>query len=401
MIEGTEDSGVAPGSKMIFAPGDRVGDYEVLAAIGAGGMGSVFKARHAISQRIEALKVILPNASATPVIVERFLREIRLQARLEHSHIAAMHNAFRHGDQLVMAMEFVEGVSLREKLRVPGITLAQALEYASQVLGALAHAHSHGVIHRDIKPSNVMIGPRGVVKLLDFGLATSLLGAGQDPGAGPDIELTQPGTMVGSPYYISPEQARGEHVDARSDVYSMGAMLYEMAAGRPPFESRSGGAYAIISAHLHDVPQSPREVNPQISAELAQIVLKALAKKPSERFLTADDFLKALDAIRLNETATVTTKPFEREGGESAVSGFTDADLDRVSKELMAYVGPIAHILVRRAAATHHTQHDLCQALAREISSASHREQFLANILRAPLSRSASEMPSPGSRSSG
>jgi eukaryotic-like serine/threonine-protein kinase len=389
---------VAPGSsKMIFAPGDRVGDYEVLLPIGAGGMGSVFKVRHAISQRIEAFKVILPNASATPVIVERFLREIRLQARLEHPHIAAMHNAFRHGDQLVMVMEFVEGVSLRDKLRAPGITLPQALEYASQVLGALAHAHSHGVIHRDIKPSNVMIGPHGVVKLLDFGLATSLLGAAQD-----DIELTQPGTMLGSPYYISPEQARGEHVDARSDVYSMGAMLYEMAAGRPPFESHeSGGAYAIIAAHLHNVPQSPREVNPEVSVELARIVLKALAKKPSERFLTAADFLKALDAIRLNETATVTTKPFEREAVESPVSGFTDADLDRICKELMAYVGPIAHILVRRAAASHYTQHDLCEALAKEISSPSHREQFLASMLRAPISRSASETPSPGSQSSG
>ena len=386
---------------MVFAPGDRVGDYEVLAPIGAGGMGSVYKVRHAISQRVEALKVILPNASATPVIVERFQREIRLQARLEHPHIAAMHNAFRHGDQLVMAMEFVEGVSLRERLRVPGITLAQALEYASQVLGALAHAHAHGVIHRDIKPSNVMIGPHAVVKLLDFGLATSLLGAGQDPGTGQDLELTQPGTMVGSPYYISPEQARGEHVDARSDVYSMGAMLYEMVTGRPPFESRERGAYAIIAAHLHEVPQSPCEVNPQVSAELARIVLKALAKKPSERFLTADDFLKAIEAIRLNETATVTTKPFERKLGPNADSSFNEADLDRICKELMAYVGPIAHILVRRAAATHHTLHDLCEALAREISSASHREQFLTNILRAPLSRSASETPSPGSQSSG
>ncbi len=386
---------MAPAGKMVFVPGDRVGDYEVLAPIGAGGMGSVYKARHAISQRVEALKVILPNASAVPVIVERFLREIRLQARLEHPHIAAMHNAFRHGDQLVMAMEFVEGVSLRERLRVPGITLAQALEYALQVLGALAHAHAHGVIHRDIKPSNVMIGPHGVVKLLDFGLATSLLGATQD------VELTQPGTMVGSPYYISPEQARGEHVDARSDVYSMGAMLYEMVAGRPPFESRGSGAYAIIEAHLHEVPRSPCEANPEVSAELARIVLKALAKKPAERFFTADDFLKALDAIRLNETATVTTKPFERGPGGAANSVLTDADLDRICKELMAYVGPIAHILVRRAAATHHTLHELCEALAREISSASHREQFLGNILRAPLSRSTSGTPSPGSQSSG
>jgi len=393
---------VAPGMKMVFAPGDRVGDYEVLAPIGAGGMGSVYKVRHAISQRVEALKVILPNASATPVIVERFQREIRLQARLEHPHIAAMHNAFRHGDQLVMAMEFVEGVSLRERLRPPGITLAQALEYATQVLGALAHAHGHGVIHRDIKPSNVMIGPHGVVKLLDFGLATSLLGASQDLGAGQDIELTQPGTMVGSPYYIAPEQARGEHVDARSDVYSMGAMLYEMVAGRPPFESRgSGGTYAIIAAHLHEVPRSPCEANPEVSAELARIVLKALAKKPAERFLTADDFLRALDTIRLSETATVTTKHFQREAEEPEGSKFSDADLDRICKELMAYVGPIAHILVRRAAATSHTLHELCETLAQEIDSASHREQFLADMLRAPLSRSASGTPSPGSQSSG
>jgi serine/threonine protein kinase len=265
------------------------------------------------------------------------------------------------------------------------------------VLGALAHAHGHGVIHRDIKPSNVMIGPRGVVKLLDFGLATSLLGAGQD------AELTQPGTMVGSPYYISPEQARGEHVDARSDVYSMGAMLYEMVAGRPPFESRGtgGGAYAIIAAHLHAFPRSPREANPEVSAELARIVLKALSKKPAERFLTADDFLKSLHAIRMNETVTVTTKPSELDACEAEGSNFSPAELERICKELMAYVGPIAHILVQRAAATSHTLQDLCETLSREIGSAAHREQFLADMLRAPLSRSAYGTPSPGSQSSG
>ncbi len=298
---------MAPGGKMIFGPGDRIGDYEVLCPLGAGGMGSVYKVRHAISQRIEALKVILPGASATPEMADRFLREIRLQASLEHPHIASLHNAFRINNELVMVMEFVEGVSLREKLRSLGITLAQALEYASQVLSALAYAHEHGVVHRDIKPSNVMIASHGVVKLLDFGLAMSSAPAGHDA----ELTLTQPGTLLGSPYYISPEQARGERADARSDVYSTGAMLYEMVAGRPPFEAAGpGGAYALIAAHLHEAPRSPAEVNPHVPQELARIILKALAKDAAARFQTAEEFLVALkliqlDAIGLNETATV------------------------------------------------------------------------------------------------
>jgi serine/threonine protein kinase len=390
---------VAADGKMIFKPGERVGEYEVLSPLGAGGMGSVFKVRHSISQRVEALKVILPNASATPVIEERFLREIRLQAKLEHPHIAALHNAFRDHDRLVMIMEFVEGVSLRDKLHGAGITLGQALEFAVQVLGALAYAHAHGVIHRDIKPSNVMIGQHGTVKLLDFGLATSLIASGQD------AELTQPGTLVGSPYYISPEQARGEHVDARSDVYSTGAMLYEMVAGRPPFEAHgSGGAYAIIAAHLNQTPRSPCESNPEVPAELGRIILKALAKKPADRFGNAEDFLTAVESLRFNETATVTAKSVYsgvREAGSGEHSSCSEADLERVSKELVTYVGPIAHILVRRAASTKHTVNDLCEALAKEISSASQREQFLGSVLRPSLSRSAAGTPSGGSQSSG
>jgi serine/threonine protein kinase len=383
---------------MIFGAGDRIGDYEVLAPLGAGGMGSVYKVRHAISQRTEALKVILPNASAAPEMAERFLREIRLLASLEHPHIASLHNAFRIHDELVMVMEFVEGVSLRDKLRSPGITLGQALEYAAQVLEALAYAHAHGVIHRDIKPSNVMIASHGVVKLLDFGLAASL-----NPGATPgspagceETELTQPGTMLGSPFYISPEQARGERADARSDAYSTGAMLYEMVAGRPPFDvAGTGGAYAIIAAHLHQTPQSPAEVNPQVPPELARIILKALAKNAAERFASAEEFLAALDAIRLNQTATVAVQsaaPARR----AEASVHSDADLERVSKDLATFIGPIAQILVRRAAPESRTLSDLYQTLAQEISSVSKREQFLANMPRAPLSRSAGGTPFAG-----
>jgi serine/threonine-protein kinase len=396
--------------KMVFEPGDRIGDYEVLAALGAGGMGSVYKVRHAISQRIEALKVILPNASAGPEMAERFLREIRLQASLEHPHIASLHNAFRMNDELVMVMEFVEGVSLRDKLHSPGITLGQALEYAAQVLAALAYAHAHGIIHRDIKPSNVMIASHGVVKLLDFGLAASL-NPGTTPGRD-DAELTQPGTMLGSPYYISPEQALGDRADARSDVYSTGAMIYEMVAGRPPFDARgTGGAYAIVAAHLRTPPKSPSEVNPQVPPELARIILKALAKSPSERFPSAQEFLAALEAIRLDsihlsETRTVAVHslrpaptdaaPLPNSHSAAEASVHSAADLERASKDLASFIGPIAHILVRRAAAESRTLSDLYQTLAQEISSASKREQFLGSMPRAPLSRSTGGTPSAG-----
>jgi eukaryotic-like serine/threonine-protein kinase len=306
-------------------------------------------------------------------------------------------------------MEFVEGVSLREKLRRSGITLAQALEYGAQVLGALAYAHGHGVVHRDVKPSNVMIGPHGMVKLLDFGLAASSVPGGQD------LELTRPGTMLGSPHYLSPEQARGERADARSDIYSTGAMLYEMVAGKPPFDSGgSGGAYAIIAAHLSQIPRSPSDVNPQVPAALARVILKALAKRPAERFSSAEEFLGALDTIRLNDTATVvaqnpipddestvmasSSRPTPAEApaivaGVSRAAVYSDAELERVSKDLATYIGPIAHILVRRAAPGSPTLIDLYQTLANEISSAGKREEFLGRMPRA-LSRSTSVSPS-------
>ena len=393
--------GVVSG-KASFETGEKIGDYEVLAPLGAGGMGSVYKVRHSISQRVEALKVILPNASAAPEMEERFLREIRLQAKLEHQHIASLHNAFRVQDQLVMVMEFVEGVSLREKLRSSGITLGQALEYGAQVLEALAYAHGHGVIHRDVKPSNVMIASHGAVKLLDFGLAASSTVSGEDTVGGQEVELTRPGTMLGSPHYISPEQARGERANARSDLYSTGAMLYEMVAGQPPFESgASGGAYAIIAAHLHQAPRSPSDVNPEVPAALARIILKALAKSPSERFSSAEEFLAALDTIRLNDTATVAVQGSRADGETSAGSIHSDAELERASKDLATYIGPIAHILVRRAAPESRTLNDLYQKLAQEISSASKREEFLGNMPRAPFSRSVAGTPSGGSRTSG
>jgi eukaryotic-like serine/threonine-protein kinase len=374
---------VAPRVNSFLNPGEQIGDYEVLESLGAGGMGAVYKVRHVISHRIEALKVVLADALAAPDIPDRFLREIRLLASLEHKNIAGLHNAFRDRDQVAMAMEFIEGVSLRQRLKPPGITLNEGLDYANQILAALSYAHSHGVIHRDVKPSNVMVQPNGVVRLLDFGLAT----AAYDP------ELTKAGAVLGTPYYMSPEQARGERADARSDVYSTGAVLYEIAAGRPPFHA--SGPYAIISAHLHEIPKPPSEWNRNVPPRLSRIVLKALAKNPKERFQTANEFLRALEDFQAEETGTTLVervRPLELEtAGErpagSSGSAITPAEIEQASKSLALYIGPIAQIIVKRAAANSSTLSELYKTAAEEISSAHNRQQFLDRMPRPASSR--------------
>src|SRR5215469_11677352 len=199
--------------------GSTVGDYQIVGILGAGGMGKVYKVRNGISDRVEAMKVLLPDLAAQPELSDRFLREIKTQASLEHPNIAALHTALRVDNQLLMLMEFVEGVTLEQKLKEGPLPIEQAVDYISQVLSALDYAHQHGVIHRDIKPANMMLTPAGAVKLMDFGIAK---------GAG-DHKLTMTGTTLGSLYYMSPEQIQGAvNLDARSDLYSVGVSLYEL-----------------------------------------------------------------------------------------------------------------------------------------------------------------------------
>jgi serine/threonine-protein kinase len=173
---------------MAYNTGDRVGDYEIVNVLGAGGMGNVYKVRNVISERVEAMKVLLPNLATDADLADRFMREIKVQASLQHPNIAALHTAQRIDNQLVMLIEFVEGVTLEAELRNGRIPVAKAVEYIRQVLLALAYAHAHGVVHRDIKPANIMLTPNGSVKLMDFGIAR--LSA--------DRRLTQTGRTVGS-----------------------------------------------------------------------------------------------------------------------------------------------------------------------------------------------------------
>jgi serine/threonine-protein kinase len=266
--------------------GQLVGDYEVLAQLGAGGMGRVYKVRNVISNREEAMKILLPDFASDPDLARRFMAEIRTLATLEHPGIAQLRTAFQSNNQFVMVMEYVEGTTLEKLAAATRIPIDKTLDYAAQVLEALSYAHSRGVIHRDIKPANIMITTHGLVKLMDFGIAKST----------DDMQLTRPGTTMGSVYYMSPEQVRGGTIDARSDIYSFGVTLYEMLTGHKPFQADT--SYSVLNAQLNQAPTPPVEVNPAISPELNNIILHALAKLPEERFQSAADFRDALRAVR-------------------------------------------------------------------------------------------------------
>jgi eukaryotic-like serine/threonine-protein kinase len=267
-------------------PKQRIGDYEVIEQLGRGGMGSVYRVRSLISDRVEAMKVLLPDLVGRQDLAARFEREIKVLAALDHPNIAQLRTALKLDNQLVMIMEFVGGQSLAERVKQGPIPTSEALAYIDQMLDALTYAHAQGVIHRDIKPANMMLTPEGVVKLTDFGVARS-----QNYEA-----LTATGTTTGSLAYMSPEQINGGAVDARSDLYSLGISLYEMVTGRRPFRANSD--FAMMSAQLKEQPRPPIELRSDLNPQLNEIILRALAKNPTERFQSASEFRTALLGVR-------------------------------------------------------------------------------------------------------
>jgi eukaryotic-like serine/threonine-protein kinase len=279
-----------------FEVGQRVADYEIVSLLGVGGMSRVYGVRNVISHRTEAMKVLLADLNAEPDLAARFAGEIRTLAALDHPNIAQLHTALQVGNELVMMMEFVDGLTLQQLARQAPLPLEQVVDYMHQVLAALSFAHNRGVVHRDVKPANIMITPNGIAKLTDFGIAKSKI---QD-------ELTRPGTTVGSLYYMSPEQARGGcTVDGRSDIYSVGITMYELLAGRRPFEDES--AYVILHSQLTVVPPPPIEVNPLLPKPVSDLILQALEKDPAKRFQNAAAFS---DALR-QATGIAATTPIE------------------------------------------------------------------------------------------
>jgi len=289
-----------------FSTGQHIGDYEILSILGLGGMGKVYKVRNLISDRVEAMKILLPDLTSQQSLADRFLREIRLLATLSHPNIAALRTALTYENQLVMIMEFVEGETLANRLARAPISTAEAVNYSDQVLSALSYAHKQNIIHRDIKPANMMLTPQGVVKLMDFGIARS----------SSDGALTTTGTTLGSLNYMPPEQVRGEAADARSDIYSYGVSLYEMLTGKLPF--RGDSQYSLMTAHLNTEPPPPISLRGDLPLALNEIILMAMAKEPANRFQTADALRNALKSVPVPALSpsgtTVTPAPQPKAG---------------------------------------------------------------------------------------
>ena len=346
---------------MSFQAGDTIGDYEILGPLGRGGMGRVFRARNVISNRVDAMKVVLPDLESDPGLADRFLREIQVHASLNHPNIARMYTALRAEGRLVMVLEFVDGESLDERLRRGPLPLNEAVDIVIQVLSALSYAHACGVVHRDLKPANIIVNKMSKVKLTDFGIA-------QSAGA---PRLTRSGAAIGSLYYLSPEQVKMQSVDARSDVYSLGVTFFELITGKRPIEGRS--EYSVMNAHLTHIPVSPSSINPLVPAPISAIILKALEKEPDARFQSAHEFQ--------SELLFLDSQPAEvdRTGALTAPARpALDPELiPRLEARLLPVLGPVAPRLVEREARNVASSDELVLRLADHIPGPSEREEFL------------------------
>jgi len=266
------------------------GRYEITRHIARGGMAEVFLALDLTLDRPVALKVLFPELSTDSSFVERFRREAQAAANLTHPNIVSIFDWGEGDGTYFIVMEYIEGRTLGDIIRVDGrIGADRAADIAADTAGALAFAHRSGVVHRDVKPGNVLMSPAGQVKVADFGIARA---------ANTDNELTQAGAVMGTATYFSPEQAQGHRVDGRSDVYSLGIVLYEMLVGKPPFAGDN--PMAIAYKHVRETPVAPRTLKPDIPAALEAIVLQAIAKDPADRYAGADELRQDLQRFRQN-----------------------------------------------------------------------------------------------------
>ena len=366
---------------MNFEIGQIIGDYRILDILGRGGMGAVYKVRNMLTDREEAMKVVLPGAEASGEIADRFLREIRIQASLQHPHIAAIRTAFRSGQNVLLIMELIEGSGLDVKLRRGPLPLGETFRITDDILSALSHAHSRGIVHRDIKPSNIIVTPRGAPKLMDFGIATV---------AG-DTRITRSGVAIGSLAYMSPEQAMSQPLDERSDIYSLGITVYEALTGRRPFGS--SGEYAMMNAHLHETPASPAAIVPSLPLAVCTVVLKSLAKAPEDRYQSAMEFQTAWREAFFGGTDAATevlTQPLP-----PPPPRMDPKDLVRIESGLTRVLGPIAKSMVAKAAPRHQSIEALLQELAAQIPQETDRAAFLRSCGRISDSATAKVSPPP------
>ena len=272
--------------------GRFAGRYDVLEVLGSGGMGVVYRAFDREVGEQVAIKAIRPELGAIdPTLLERFKQELRLARRITHRNVVRTYDLGEVDGLYYITMEYVHGATVAALIREAGrLAVPATLTIGKQLCRALEVAHDEGIIHRDIKPQNLLVDPSGFLKVMDFGIAR-LAEARSEPGKG----LTTPGLLVGTPQYMAPEQLLGESVDARADLYATGAVLFECITSRPVFEAPS--VPALIARHLEEQPTDPATLNPDVPPQLGQVILRALARRPEDRWQSASDLLSALEAV--------------------------------------------------------------------------------------------------------
>jgi beta-lactam-binding protein with PASTA domain/predicted Ser/Thr protein kinase len=272
------------------------GRYRVEARIGSGGMGEVYRGVDTVLDRTVAIKILLPQFARDVSFVDRFRREAQAAARLNHPNLVGIYDSGADGETQFIVMEFIQGRTLEDFMSSGGrFDVVHAVEVAEKICDALAYAHVAGVIHRDIKPANVMVTRKGEVKVMDFGIARIVAGPQTAP---------QTSAVLGTAAYISPEQAQGMPVDGRSDIYSLGAVLYEMVTGKPPFTGDS--PVAVAYKQVNESPVLPSIANREVSPLLDAVLMRALAKNPANRYQTADEFRADLERARLGQDVLAT-----------------------------------------------------------------------------------------------
>ena len=286
---------------MTIAIGTRLGRYEIRSPLGAGGMGEVYLAQDTNLDRKVALKVLPADVAADRHRMSRFVQEAKAASALNHPDIITIYEIEQIDSVLFIATEFIDGVTLRDRLRNASMKLGEALDVATQIASALAAAHTAGIVHRDVKPENVMLRRDGIVKVLDFGLAKltahAVEASAATEAATPGLINTEPGMVMGTAIYMSPEQARGIDVDARTDIFSLGVVIYEMLAGRLPFQGSNTNE--ILASILGDNDPPPlARYSTEVPVELERIVSKALRKDRDERYQTIKDLLLDLQSLK-------------------------------------------------------------------------------------------------------
>jgi serine/threonine-protein kinase len=407
--------------------GRQFGAYEVLEELGSGGMGKVYRAKNMTLERIVALKTLSTFLSSDEGFVQRFLKEARVAARLNHPNIVQIYDFGCVEGIHYLAMEYVDGESLRTLLKRGRFSERDAILVIRQAIRALGVAHAIGIVHRDVKPDNLMLTSRGELKLVDLGIAKRV---DEDQGQG----LTQTGQAVGTPHYISPEQIRGlKDIDARSDIYSLGATFYHLVTGQAPYKGTSGAL--VMSMHLSAPLPDPRQFEPSLSEGLCRVLRKAMAKDPDERYPDVGAMDRDLQRLQTGEvpepeepTMTGIATMIERtppSGSQprpatgqpssaqpataqrmassqpaapatpppasgttpmpSSAPMFREEDLHFVEVELARHIGPLARVLVKKAAKSAPNLVSLAGTLAENIPDEEGRRSFRA-VVRARAS---------------